>query len=265
MIEQGDDLRSQIHTVACQVIRRCAQEILKPEVLTEQILREWMALRKGVDQPSHQLLTRIALRICSRTLCEAWRSSHTEVRNTAFANLRRYLETSLQSTGYASTFQHNEHAAEDIIQQVLEEMHLTISRNPLAGPDDPASFLKWAQTALIRHAYTYVQKLTKEPCHSLEKQQDQYNEIADDEQHQNPHHHVEKQELHQILKDAILSLRNPRYQIVLLYTYLVDMDESELATLLHVSVQDIYLWRFRALKVLRSKAEVMQILQAWRE
>src|SRR5437764_11261859 len=113
MIERRDDLQSQIHTVACLVIHRCAQEILAPEVLSEQILRDWMLLRKGDDHPSHQLLTRIALRICSRALCQAWRSPQIEVRNAAFANLRRYLESLLHSTGYASTFQQNASAAED--------------------------------------------------------------------------------------------------------------------------------------------------------
>ncbi|MDQ6645556.1 MAG: sigma-70 family RNA polymerase sigma factor, partial [Chloroflexota bacterium] len=265
MIVRGDDLQSQIHTVACLVIRRCAQEILTPELLTEQILREWIVLRKGVDHPSHQLLTRIALRICSRALCQAWRSPQIEVRNAAFANLRRYLEGSLRSTGYASTFQQNASAAEDVLQQVLEEMHLSVTRNPLAGPDDQASFLKWAQTALIRHAHAYVWKCEKEPCFSLEKQQEQYNDIADDEQHQNPQQYVERHELQQALKDAILSLRNLRYRQVLLYTYLADMNESELADLLHVSVQEIYMWRYRALRALRNKEELMQILQAWRE
>ncbi len=265
MIGQSDDLRSQIHTVACHVIRRCAKEILSPEALMEQILWEWMALRKGVEQPSHQLLTRIALRICSRALYEAWRSPQPEVRNAAFENLRHYLEGSLLSTGYADTFKQNASAAEDVLQQVLEELHLTITRNPLAGPDDPASFLKWVQTALIRHAYVYVKKREKDPCLSLENQQEQYNEIPGAEQNHNPQQYVERQELQQALKDAILSLRNLRYQQVLFSIYLADMGEHELADVLHVSIQEIYMWRHRALKALRSKAELMQILQVWRE
>ena len=71
--------------------------------------------------------------------------------------------------------------------------------------------------------------------------------------------------MHQTLKDAILSLRNRNYQQVLLYTYFVDMDESEMASHLHVPVQEIYMWRYRALRALRKKPEIMQLLQIWRE
>lgn len=265
MIEQSSDIWSQIKAVANQTIESCAQGILATDVLAQQVLREWKAQCKGDETPSQSLLRRIALRICSRTLYKAWRSPQHEVRNAAYANLRRYLERLLRSTGYAHTLQQDTYATEDVVHQVLEELYLSITRNPQAGPGDPASFLKWAQTILIRQAHVYVQKRCRHSCLSIENQQELYNEIAGDEQQQDPQQHVERQELHQTLKDAILSLRNRNYQQVLLCTYFVDMDESEMASFLHVPVQEIYMWRYRALRALRKKPEIMQFLQVWRE
>lgn len=265
MIERGDELWCHINAVANQAVRSCASGILTTDALAQQILREWKALRKGDETPSKGLLRRIALRICSRALCEAWRSPRHEVRNAAYENLRRYLGRSLRSTGYAHWLQQDTHAVEDVLQQALEELYLSITRNPQAGPTDPASFLKWAQTILIRQAHAYVQKRDRDSCLSIENQQELYNEIPSDEQHHDPQQHIERQELHQTLKDAILSLRNRNYQQVLLYTYFVDMDESEIASHLHVPVQEIYMWRYRALRALRKKPEIMQFLQVWRE
>jgi DNA-directed RNA polymerase specialized sigma24 family protein len=57
-------------------------------------------------------------------------------------------------------------------------------------------------------------------------------------------------------------MRNLRYRQVLIYTYIVGVDESEQARRLQVRVQDIYLWRHRALKALRSKPELIQGLRS---
>ena len=56
------------------------------------------------------------------------------------------------------------------------------------------------------------------------------------------------QELHEALGKAILSMRNPNYRSVLAYTYMAGVDEEELAQRLHVATQDIYMWRYRALR-----------------
>jgi len=265
MIERCDDLWPQIYVVANQAIGSCALGILTTDTLAQQILREWKAQRTGDETPSQGLLRRIALRICSRALCEAWRSPQHEVRNAAYRNLMRYLERSLRSTGYARSLQRDTYAVEDVLHQTLEELYLSITRNAHAGPGDPASFLKWAQTILIRQAHVYVQKRDRDSSLSIENQQELYNEIPSDEQHHDPQQHIERQELHQALKDAILSLRNRNYQQVLLCTYFADMDESEMASYLHVPVQEIYMWRYRALRALRKKPEIMQFLQIWRE
>ncbi|HEY6411823.1 MAG TPA: sigma-70 family RNA polymerase sigma factor [Ktedonobacteraceae bacterium] len=157
------------------------------------------------------------------------------------------------------------HAIEDILQQVFEELLLAARRNPMAGPDDPASFLKYVQTAVFRHAQVYVDKRKRDAVLSLEEQEEQCVGMIADKQKHNPQQFAERNELHRILKDAILSLPNQRYRQVLLYTFLAGIEEHELACHLEVSVQEIYMWRYRALQALRNKPEIMQVLQSWRE
>src|SRR5947209_4350397 len=220
MIERSDDLRLQIRQVAAQSIRNYARGILTVEVLAEEILQEWKSRCIADEQPSRALLTRIAQRICSRALCAAWRSSQPDLRNHAFDNLRRYLERSLRNSGYGPALQENENAIEDVLHQTLEELHLALTRNPSAGPDDPAAFLKWAQTAVIRHAHVFVQKCKSNRCDSIDAQQETIAYQFVDDHSDDRQERVISQELQQVLKDAILSLTNPRYREVLLCTYL---------------------------------------------
>jgi len=128
MIAMEDDLRSRISKAAEQAIQSYARGILSLDGLTEQMLQEWKMRCKADDQPTHGVLLRIAQRICSRALCAAWRSSQVEMRNCAFDNLRCYLEQSLRSSGYATTLQQNEHAAEDVLHQTLEAGRMTSGR-----------------------------------------------------------------------------------------------------------------------------------------
>ena len=265
MIERSGDLWSQIRQVAVQSIRSYARGILTEEVLAQEMLQEWKQRHTADEQPARGLLIRIAQRICSRALYMAWRSPGPDLRNRAFDNLRCYLERSLRCSGYAATLQEHENAIEDVLHQTLEELHLALTRNPSAGPDDPATFLKWAQTAVIRHAHVFVQKCKSNRFDSLDAQQEMFAEQIIDERADDPQECVISQELQQVLKDAILSLRNPRYRQVLLCTYLGGMDESDLASCLNVQVQEVYMWRHRALKALRKNPDVMRILQSWRE
>ncbi|HLQ30039.1 MAG TPA: sigma-70 family RNA polymerase sigma factor [Ktedonobacteraceae bacterium] len=266
MIERSGDLWSQLTSVATHSIQGYAQGILTVDVLREQILLEWREIREGDDQPSQRVLSRIALRICSRALCAAWRSSQPDMRNCAFDNLRRYMERLLRHSSYAPSLLRYANAAEDVVQQTLEELYHTLMRNPSAGPNDPAAFLMWARTVIIRHAHVFVQKHQYDSCDSFEARQEELSEqLVDKHTCHNPLQLFTDKELQEALKDAILSLRNLRHQQVLLYTYLGGIDESELARHLNVPVQKVYMWRHRALNALRSEPEVMQKLQAWRE
>lgn len=260
MSDQDDDLQSRVRAVAEKAIQAYAQGILLPEVLAEQISLGWEVVRKGELLPPHDVLVRIAQRICSRELYSAWRASDMTVRNSAFYNIRRYLEHSLMNTRYAAVLHNMAHAEEDVVHQTLEILLNAETR----GPEDPAAFLKWTQTILIRQAHAYLQRQPRGAEVSLDTQMEllqeqlvNHHDGADD-----PLEHVLLQELREELGKAILSMRNPNYRIVLVYTYLAGVDEDELAQRLHVAVQDIYLWRYRALRTLRRDQEIMRILRS---
>jgi RNA polymerase sigma factor (sigma-70 family) len=182
--------------------------------------------------------------------------------NCVFGNLRRYLEHSLSQTSYAYAIQRYGHATEDIVHQTLETLYTMIARCKHAGPDDPASFLQWSQTILIRQAQAFLIKCQRNENVSLETLPEPLTERFVDTNNSDPLEYVLLRELQQTLGSAILSLRNPRYRQVLIYTYVAGVDDGELARRLQVQVQHVYLWRHRALKALRNKPEVMQTLRA---
>ena len=201
--------------------------------------------------PSYAMLMRLAQRICSSELCKAWHSTDMEVRNWAFQNLRCHLERTLQRSSYGAMLHRDANAQEDVLHQTLETLHLMLVHNPHAGPDDSATFLKWTQTILMRQAWAFLQKSRREACLSLDALPEPVVEqFVDDD---TPVEYVLSRELRQTLCDAIVSMRNIHYQQVLIYTYLLDVNERELAQLLHVQVQVIYVWHHRALKALRDK------------
>ncbi len=261
MSEQRDDLWVRCFTIAEKAISLYAQGIVDADVLAKMIVTEWERVRmEEKEQPSHAVLTRIAQRICSRELCSAWRSPDVDLRNSAFANLRRYLERSLSHTRYAQLLQNRAHTLEDVLHQTLEILHL-IGGQEAGGPDDPASFLKWTQTILLRQARTALIKYQREENLSLDEISELFAEQFVDTGN-DPMRQVLLKELQQVLGNVILSMRNHHYRQVLLYTYVAGVDERELAHRLQVSVQDIYLWRHRALKALRNKPEVMSTLRS---
>ena len=263
MFEQGDELEQRFCDAANSAIQRYARGILSVEVLIVRMRQEWEERQIGNDIPSQELLTRLAQRICSRELYAAWCSPEQECCDRAFENLRRYLESSLRHLSFAKGLELPVDQIEDILQLTMSSLVLARNRNPPAGPSDPAAFLKWTQTILIRTLFACLQKSRSESCLSLEAQPQAVVEQLVDSRNQDPQEQVLQGELQHILKNAILSLRNPRYRQVLICTFLAGMDEGELACYLQVEVQDIYLWRHRALKALRSRPEVMQALRPW--
>ena len=257
------NLKQCIRGAAELAIRRCAQGLLTVETLSARTREEWETLPYQEDQPSSKLLNRIALRHCSCTLYQACCSPDAETRNCAFENLYRYLTRSLQHSKFAPSLVQYEGAAGDVLQQALEIVQNACASHPPAGPDDPAAFLKWTMTILFRQAYVFVTKTALEPTVSLDAQYEVYREKLEAQHDYDPEAQFDSQELQQTLRHAILSLSNERYRQVLFGTYLAEMDERELATLLGVQVQDVYLWRYRALKALRSNRKVVEALRLW--
>ncbi len=266
MTERCGDLEQCIRSAAALAIGRCAQGLLTVDVVSEQVREEWEAQshrEQAENQPAQQLLNRMALRYCSGTLYQACCSPLEETRNCAFANLRHYLAQKLQHSPYASPLIQYEGAAEDVLQMALEIVQRACMQNPPDGPDDPAAFLKWTITILYRQAYALVTKALQEPATSLDAWYEVYTDQLENPRNYDPEAHFDSQELQRALENAILSLSNKRYRQVLFGTYLAGMDERELATLLGVQVQEVYLWRHRALKALRSNRKVAEALRLW--
>lgn len=257
------DLEHCIRGAAEVAIRRCAQGLLSIETLVALTREEWQTLPYSEGQSCQRLLNRIALRHCSRTLYSACCSPDAETRNCAFENLYRYLAHALQHSKFAPLLVQCEGAAGDVLQQALGIVQNACASHPPSGPDDPAAFLKWTMTILFRQAYAFVTKTVQEPTVSLDASFEAYREKLEAQQENDPEAQFDAQELRQALGHAILSLSNERYRQVLYGTYLAGMDERELATLLGAQLQDIYLWRSRALKALRGKREVVEALRLW--
>ncbi len=269
MIEQGSDLEQRMRSAAGLAIVRCAQGLLTVDRVVREVREEcnrWegQACEEQEDNdPPQTLLNRLALRYCSRELYLACCSPHTDIRNCAFENLNRYLQHSLQHSMYAPALSRHMDAAEDTVQQTLIIVQRACTRHPPEGPDDPAAFLKWTQTILLRQAYAFVTENQQEETISLDTQSDTLLDCLQDQSDHDPEAHFDLWELKHALKHAILSLSNLRYQQVLFGTFLAGMEERELAALMKVEVQEVYLWRHRALKALRGKREVAEALRAW--
>jgi RNA polymerase sigma factor (sigma-70 family) len=234
--------------------------ILSAQALAEQLACEWKEHVDGGEQ-AISLLRRMALGVCSRATCEAWRSGEAERRERAFEVMRGYLHRILLRARYASMFQHDPHALDDILSQTLEMLFVMLRENAEAGPTNPTAFLGWIHTILKRNVYACLKKRQQDSFLSLEEQFEELAQQWVDQQH-DPVDHVLHEELRQALKAAILSLRNPRYKLVLWYSFLAGMDEGELASRLHVPAGKIALWKHRALKMLRGNEEVMQGLRS---
>lgn len=261
------DIEPYIRGAAEMAIRRCAQGLVSVAALSAQIREEWeregLSSRQEQEQSCQKLLHRMALRICSRMLFQACCSQDADMRNCAFDNLRRYLTRSLQHSPFAEKLARLEDAAEDVLQATLTILQNDCAARPARGPDDPAAFLKWALVILDRQAYAHIKKAELEPAISLDAEYETLREELKDAGDDDPEAYVELQELQQTLSNAILSLSNTRYRQVLFGTFLAGMDERELATLLGAQIQDVYLWRYRALKALRSDRKVTEALRPW--
>jgi DNA-directed RNA polymerase specialized sigma24 family protein len=263
MIERRRTLEQHAREAASFAIQLCAQNLLSVDTVAAQTIDEWLAQAEAQEEPSLELLRRMSVRFCSRHLYQSCCSCEVQRRNRAFENLRSYLQRSLnRSTKYAQLLAAHAIAAEDVLQLTLAELHRRFTQRPPAGPDDPSAFLKWAQTILFHNAYHFIEQVKREEAISLEAQTEAY--VQRTAVDRRPDHTEEfcTKELQQILENAILSLKNPRYRHVLI-GFLVGKEEHELALSMGVRVQDIYLWRHRALKALRSNKEVVEAHRLW--
>jgi len=273
LIAQKTALEVEIRNVAIEAVQFYTPGILSVDALVERLRQQWLQHEQQNDQPVPELLRRIAQRCCSQALYNAWQSCNPQMHECASEILIRYLKLTLQRTRYVSALSDVDYAIEEIVQDTLLDMQRGYRGEIVAGPTDPAAFLKWSQTILMRHARVLVQKARRDQGRyaSLEEELEAHPEQSGDRPHfidsriDDPLDEVLIVELQQALKDAILSLRNQHHRDVLLCTYLVGLDEEEMSQLWGVSKQQIYLWRHRALDMLRKTSDLMCRLRSLRE
>lgn len=261
---QNNDFWSMMCREAEKAVSCYAQGVIEAQALAESMVREWEIQETVEIYPLQKVLARMAQRLCSRALYEAWLSPDAGMRNRAFEAMRSYL-SGLLHVRSASLCRGNIHAADDILNQTLETLHLLLTRDgERAGPDEPCAFLKWIETIMRRKLYAYLKKSEADVPISLDEQfacTEDTSEQWEDESNPDPLRQLLREELKQALTEAICSLRNPNYKLVLIYNFLEGMDDSELALRLNAPIDRVYLWKHRALNALRKNQKVMQELR----
>jgi DNA-directed RNA polymerase specialized sigma24 family protein len=255
MSETSNEIQASITRMAERTIQHYVRGLLSVNELVVQLL----PVSEDQEEARMRVLERQARGICSQALCEACLSSDPNICDLGFENLGRYLQEKL-----AKSIDFYQPQREDIIAEVVQQTLLVIvdiMRRNGRGPDRPVAFLKWAQVILSRQHALYRQA-SSYTCLSLEAEQEAvYGEGLLDKGAIDPCDVILRQEIREILQKAITILKNPHYRQVLLSTYLSEIEEHELAERWQVQVQDIYLWRYRALKMLRKNSQMVQALQ----
>lgn len=266
MEELQDERDDNISRIAVEMVEQYVEGLLSVTILEKLIHHELhiemlSKQREGfIEQRTYK---RIAQRICSRALYTAWRSSNSYLKERAFANMRHYLEKTLNRSSYVVQWPHTSQSLEDVLHETLETLY-TLSKREKGGPDDPDCFLKWTQTIAVRQAYAFFAEQTKHTnALSFENNCELFSEQFVEKSE--PLKEVLIQELRNTLVDAVMRLRNTQYQQVLFYTYLLHLDGIEIAEKMGVQIQDVYMWRRRALIALRKQPEIIQLLQSIRE
>ena len=265
MEEIQDEKNDHISRIAVEMVEQYVEGLLSVTTLKERIrnelpVEELSKQREGPIEP--RTYKRIAQRICSRTLCMAWRSPDSYLKERAFANMRHYLERILSRSSYVVQWPHTSHSLEDVLHETLETLY-ALSKRENGGPDDPDCFLKWTQTIAVRQAYAFAERTKHTNTVSFENNCELFSEQFVEKSE--PLKEVLVQELRDTLIDALTQLRNTQYRQVLFYTYLLHLDGTEVAKKMGVQVQEVYTWHRRALIALRKRPEIIHLLKSIRE
>jgi DNA-directed RNA polymerase specialized sigma24 family protein len=255
MRKDADTIHSRVKEMAEAMIQRYVAGLLSGDWLAERLYQAWHETQPG-GEASLELLAR---GLCSQVLFEACFSEEGGRRERAFANLRQYLETTLAHITRKSQWETNELHAE-ALQQTMIEIFKSV-RKPSGRPEQPTAFLKWARVILFRQLARCQQQIQHENWLSLDEQDEPALMLLIDKQNSDPLTTILRGELFLEIKAAIAALRNPQYRAVLNSTFFSELEERELAARWQVRVQDIYLWRCRALKALRKQLGIEEALR----
>lgn len=257
MQETKNRVQCALNELAERMIRRYVRGLVVEDWLVERLMQAWQQSGSAEEEPDWRALELLALSLCSQALCEACSSSDAGDRELGFENLRRSMEEMLSRAAGSACLQMGDLRA-DVLQQTSLEI-LRILQRQGGGPDRPAAFLKWVRVILFRQLSQYLRQAERGNWLSLEMQPESMLETLVDWRDTDPLDAVLRTELQGDLKEAILALKNPQYRQVLLDTYFAEIEERELAANWQVRVQDIYLWRCRALKALRKQEGLRQL------
>jgi RNA polymerase sigma factor (sigma-70 family) len=250
MDEDICEVRLALVELAERAIQSYARGLLTTDWLLERLTQAWRERAAGKEVITCSLDV-LARSLCAQVLYAACQSSDARVRDLAFENLRGYLAAVLARECGAEL-------RAEVLQQTMIEIFQCICEKK-SGPENPAAFLKWARVILLRQLSHHKRQSWHVDLLSLEAQNEPVLAGLVDETGPDPLERLLQDELRAQLKRAIATLRNVRYQTVLLKTFFDGWNEQELAALWQVRVKDIYLWRFRALQALRKLPDVVDI------
>lgn len=204
---------------------------------------------KKKSSPSTKVLWRIAQRICSRALHDAWCSSNKHMQDQATENLERYLKRILRATGYTETLQAYDDAIKDTIERTFREADKLRTRTQILR--DSATFLKWIQVIVKRKAQLVLHECEREKHLSLEQEIEHSPEKFVDSNNPDPIEQVVDKEQREALLRLLADMPNKKHRQVLLYQYLEELNDTEIAQRMGVDNKTVQQWRYRALQWLR--------------
>lgn len=254
MSEKSSVTPEALNDLSARVVRRYIQGVVTVEEFVERLKQAWQTNFPG-EVLEGSALELLARGLCGQILCEACHLAGGQLRDLAFARLGEYLERVLgavRGPGRCATSE----MREEVIQKTLVEILRSQAREG-GKPVQPMAFLSWVRVILHRQLICYWRQGPQMDLCSLEAQGEEFGAELPDEHEPDPLDEMLRMELREELLAAIASLRNPRYREVLVQTYFSGLEDLEMAVRFQVPVKDIYLWRFRALQLLRKQADVL--------
>ncbi len=266
MDESSKNLSEKIHSTAEKAVSSYVQGILTADALSQLMAQEWAKLyaeqhgdtqKEEKDneekemQPSTNLLWRMAQRICSRTLHDAWCSQDQQLYELAYVNLERSFTRFLRHVRYNKVLQQYEQASEDAVYLTLVGLYPL--RRGEKKLDDPAAFLGWAQVILHRKAIACLNKRKREETLSLDQDSEYAIGELVDLRNRDPVMYVIQDEFREELLAVLAAQRNKNHIQVLIFQFLEDLDDTEIAERMGVKVELVRVWRHRAFRLLREE------------
>ena len=211
----------------------------------------------AVDGRLRAQIPRIALNVYAEALYRKCRSSQPLEQRKAYQELGAYLYRIayhlVQGRGGTASL------AEDFAQDALARIWHSID-----GCQQPGAFLKWAAVILVR---TTQRSLAREPDHLPNELSPESVPCPPDatvsQAPETPQRLAERQDLVDLLLAAIKELPDTRQRKILLWGFLGDLSDAEIARKLGINRNHVHQLRFRALTTLRRDESLRNRLRVY--